>query len=296
MRLIGSLSSDEEAQRLCDFLYAEGMETQVDPGSDGQWEVWILDDDHLDAAQSQFDRYQQDPHASDFARGAAMGDKKRKRDKKTQVAKRYKTIDSSRAFYQAPVTMGIVTLALLAISVGMAVITRLDGNSRFVPPLKISDQLQPQELFPEVRQGQVWRLVTPIFIHFNILHILFNMLWLRDLGSVIEARKGTLQFLLLVLVLAVTSNVAQYLWRGPNFGGMSGVVYGLLGYVWMQGKLNPAAQLKLHPHIVVMMLIWLALGFTGQMDMANGAHLFGLLVGVAWGALSGMWARYSRHH
>ena len=103
---------------------------------------------------------------------------------------------------------------------------------------------------PEVRRGQVWRLFTPMFLHFDILHILFNMLWLRDLGSMIEARKTSWLLLLLVLVIAGTSNVAQYLVSGPAFGGMSGVVYGLLGYIWMQGRFNPASRLSLQPQTV----------------------------------------------
>ena len=83
---------------------------------------------------------------------------------------------------------------------------------------------------PEVRHGEIWRLFTPILMHGDFLHIFFNMLWLRDLGSMIEGRQGTWLFALQVLVFALISNMVQYILSGPSFLGMSGVVYGLFGY------------------------------------------------------------------
>jgi GlpG protein len=130
-----------------------------------------------------------------------------------------------------------------------------------------------------------------MFLHFNILHLLFNMLWLRDLGSMIEARKGSWMFLLLVLVLAGTSNVGQYLLSGPMFGGMSGVVYGLLGYIWMQSKFNPASGLSLQPQTVTMMILWFVLCLTGMVGhIANTVHAVGLAGGIAWGFLEAQFA------
>ena len=150
---------------------------------------------------------------------------------------------------------------------------------------------------PEIRHGEIWRLFTPMFIHFGILHILFNMLWLRDLGSMIEAREGSLRLLVVVLLTSAGSNLAQYgisvpmLGGGsPVFGGMSGVVYGLLGYIWMRGKFDPSTRLFLHKNTGTMMLVWLVLCFTGMLGpVANLAHLFGLLIGMALGYLSSQW-------
>ena len=143
---------------------------------------------------------------------------------------------------------------------------------------------------PEIRHGEVWRLITPIFIHFHVLHILFNMLWLRDLGSMIESRQSSTYLLVLVLVIAACSNVAQfYFGHAPNFGGMSGVVYGLLGYIWIRGKLDPGSGLYLHAYTVMMMLIWLVVCFTGYIGaIANAAHVAGLIMGMAWGWLSSL--------
>jgi GlpG protein len=171
--------------------------------------------------------------------------------------------------------------------------TNLGADERFVQILSITrywhegQYFQPSVALAEIRHGQIWRLFTPMFLHFSVLHIFFNMLWLRDLGSMIEARRSSWRLLLLVLVLAGTSNLAQYWWDGPQFGGMSGVVYGLLGYVWMQGKFNPASRLALQPQTVTLMIVWFLLCFTGLVgNIANTAHAVGFGVGIAWGYLA----------
>ena len=137
---------------------------------------------------------------------------------------------------------------------------------------------------PEIRHGQLWRLFTPMFLHFGLAHILFNMLILRDLGSMIEARKNSLALLILVLAIAGASNLAQHLVSGPAFGGMSGVNYGLLGYIWMQGRFNPASRLSLHPQTITWAIVWFVLCLLGVIpNIANTVHAVGLGIGVAWG-------------
>jgi GlpG protein len=92
-----------------------------------------------------------------------------------------------------------------------------------------------------------------------------------------------------VLIIAVISNLTQFLFTGGGFGGMSGVVYGLFGYVWIRGKLDPTSGLYLHPTTVAMMMIWLFVCMIGVMgSIANAAHASGLLVGVIWGYLSSL--------
>ena len=49
---------------------------------------------------------------------------------------------------------------------------------------------RPTRSLKEVRSGQIWRIFTPILIHFSIIHIIFNILWLRDLGSIVQIRFG----------------------------------------------------------------------------------------------------------
>ena len=183
-----------------------------------------------------------------------------------------------------------MTIALIGISIAVALLTSLGTNEGPVQPLSITeyqtrgDYLYWDGSLPEIWRGQIWRLFTPMFLHFSLPHILFNMLILRDLGSMIEARKNSRLLLLLVLVLAGTSNLAQHLVSGPTFGGMSGVNYGLLGYIWMQSRFNPASGLSLHSQTVAWAIVWFFLCLVGLIPhIANTVHAVGFGVGIAWG-------------
>jgi len=146
-----------------------------------------------------------------------------------------------------------------------------------------------REVLPEIRHGEIWRLITPMLLHYSIIHILFNMMWLRDLGSMIEARQNSLVLAMLVVVCAAGSNLAQYFVSGNHFGGMSGVVYALFGYIWIRGKFDPASGLFLHPSTVTMMIVWYFVCLVGLMSgVANTAHGVGLAMGMAWGWLSSL--------
>jgi GlpG protein len=111
---------------------------------------------------------------------------------------------------------------------------------------------------------------------------------LRDFGSMIEARQSPWHLLSLTVVIGAASNFGQYyLGHGPSFGGMSGVDFGLMGYIWIRGKFDPGSGLFLHPSSVTMMIVWFfacLLGFLG--NIANWAHGVGLVMGMAWGYLS----------
>jgi membrane associated rhomboid family serine protease len=177
----------------------------------------------------------------------------------------------------------VVSILLILFSVAMAGISNMG---------ELPDALQPWMIaspgstgLDDIASGQIWRLVTPIFIHFGPLHLLFNMMWIWDLGKLMETKKGIGFYLGFVLVVGVASNLAQYLFTGaPNFGGMSGVVYGMFGYLWTLGRSDPSAGFMLNKNVVVMMLAWLVLCWTGLLGpIANGAHTAGLLIGAAWG-------------
>jgi membrane associated rhomboid family serine protease len=175
-----------------------------------------------------------------------------------------------------------LTLVLIVISVLVAIVSKFGSNFEVLYPFFITKYVGVG--LPEIMDGEVWRLITPIFIHFGAIHILFNMLWLFDLGGVVEVRQGSPRLGILVGVIAVISNLAQFYYGGPSFGGMSGVVYGLLAYIWVQGKLNPRFGLQLHQYIVYMMLIWFVVCWTGLLGpIANMAHTMGLVMGLILG-------------
>jgi GlpG protein len=147
----------------------------------------------------------------------------------------------------------------------------------------------------DLRRGQYWRLVTPIFVHFGTPHLLMNMFALISLGTVLEARRGTWRFGLLVLVTAVTSNVAEYAWSQiPTFGGMSGVLFGVFGYLWIKSEFDPGFGIRLAPTSIAMMLIWFVLCMTTNWfgSIANAAHFAGLVTGIVWSGAPLVWRRF----
>jgi len=136
--------------------------------------------------------------------------------------------------------------------------------------------------------GDYWRFLTPIFLHFGMAHIVFNMLWMWQLAGPLENRLGSIEMVIFVIAVGALSNIAQYYFepRIP-FGGMSGVVYALLGYFWIQGRLNPRFGMALQQPVVIMMLIWFVICWVGLVgNIANIAHTAGLFLGMAWGFAS----------
>jgi GlpG protein len=160
------------------------------------------------------------------------------------------------------------------------------------------EYIQFTPLADSLAAGQWWRLVTPILIHFGILHLAMNGMWYWELGRRIEIRQGSINLLGLTLLFGLVSNYAQYYFSGPTlFGGLSGVLYGLLGHCWIYQWLSPNPAYRLPRGVLVMMLVWLLLCMSGLISMigfgeiANAAHVGGLLVGCFTGLLGGLFSR-----
>lgn len=140
--------------------------------------------------------------------------------------------------------------------------------------------------------AEAWRYWTPIFLHFSVFHILFNSLMLLELGRRIEMLQGSLRLLFLVMACGLVSNVAQF-YSSPEtlFGGMSGVIYALVGYSWLYQRLVPRSGLAASAGLMVMALVWLVLCFSGLVTLAgmgqiaNAAHVGGLLAGMVLAGL-----------
>lgn len=198
-----------------------------------------------------------------------------------------------------------VTLSLVGISVLLFLYTILVSNLATLGGFSftLKDEglqaveglfitLQPGAGLPEVGSGQYWRLITPIFLHFHLLHIGFNSVAMWVLGSVLERRMGAGHMIVLVAVIGIGSNLTEYIGTGPWFGGLSGVVYGLLGYFWIQGRCNPRFGLRLHNEVIYLMLGWFVLCWLGVIpNVANWAHTAGLVLGMAAAWISYMLGR-----
>ncbi len=129
--------------------------------------------------------------------------------------------------------------------------------------------------------AEPWRVLGPAFFHFSWLHIVFNTMWWWQIGGSIEEKLGKGTLINLLLISAIVSNLGQFLVSGANFGGLSGVVYALVGFVWWYGYLAPEKGLSLSEPIIGFLLFWLLLGFIEVLpvNVANTAHLLGLISG-----------------
>jgi GlpG protein len=188
-----------------------------------------------------------------------------------------------------PLSLNIVQADLLGFFSQLTFLQfHFDGNSLLFSTL--TESMQAHEY---------WRLLTPMFIHFSWMHIVFNLLWVWEIGRRIESQNGTSVLLLVTLVSSLIANLLQYAMSGPGlFGGMSGVVFGYLGHCLVWDKLVPRHLMGVRDGVYVFMLVFLVVGFSGAIDLlgmgtlANGAHLGGLLGGVLTGAVAGLLQRY----
>jgi len=289
MRQIGNLPDEASALTFSDYLYVKGIENEVESAKDGAWILWVHSDDKLKESGILLEIYRKNPNLPEYQENARHAERRRQLKLAEDVAFQKKIYDRDRIIsWQTQI--GLLSGTLIAISVAIYVMCLFDHKDDLLQALSIakySADSQPMEQLHEILQGEFWRLFTPIFLHFGPLHLLFNMLWLKDLGTAIEKRHNSFILLILVMAIASSSNMAQYFVSGPSFGGMSGVVYGLFGYVWMQSKYNPASGFILDKQIVTMMIAWFFLclsGFAGP--IANTAHGVGLLAGMAIGYVS----------
>ncbi|MDR5904187.1 rhomboid family intramembrane serine protease [Franzmannia qiaohouensis] len=192
-------------------------------------------------------------------------------------------------FYLAPITAGCVALSLAVFGL-MALFGDMVIAMLAIVPLGVSNgSLVAMPLGEALASGQVWRLLSPAFLHFGWMHLIFNMLWLWYFGRQIEALQGSRQILMLVLVSGIGANLAQYATGTVLFGGMSGVDYALLGYVWLMSRRAPHSGFFVPQMLVVFMLGWMVFtmtGFAGMVgfgNVANEAHVGGLAVGLVLG-------------
>lgn len=171
---------------------------------------------------------------------------------------------------------GIVTLIVFAI----CWLVFLGSNLGWSRPIFTFLQFYPQLSFDEL-MSEPWRIIGPAFFHFSWLHIVFNTMWWWQLGGSIEKVLGKSTLINLLLISAIFSNVGQFIVSGANFGGLSGVVYALVGFVWWYGHLAPEKGLFLSKPIIGFLLFWLLLGFVDLLpvNVANTAHLLGLISG-----------------
>lgn len=165
--------------------------------------------------------------------------------------------------------------------------------------LPLLPSISTYPLFSSIKQGEIWRLVTPALLHGNFIHLFFNMLCLWVLGQQVEERLGRLRYVLITLLFAIITNTAQYLMTGPLFVGYSGVIAGLIGFIWMRQKNAPWEGYNLSPTAALFFMVFIGVMFAWQVfsfivhrfqinllltiastNIANTAHIAGVICGI----------------
>ncbi|BBI51795.1 rhomboid family intramembrane serine protease [Vreelandella olivaria] len=261
-----------DTSELRQALWRHRIGHRITDEADGQL-LWIADPRQLNELKALLERWQQ---------GEPLVLQKSRQPPRTMA-------NSLVALKQVPVTalmiaISLVIFALIAVFGDQLIVTLT------IVPIGISGgELVFGNLTQTLTSGQVWRLLSPAFLHFGWMHLIFNLMWVWYFGRQVEALQGSRTMLLLLVVAGIGANVAQYATGTVLFGGMSGVVYALLAHVWLMSRRVPRSGFFVPQMLVVFMLGWMVFTMTdmagrvGFGNVANEAHLGGLLVGLVTG-------------
>jgi len=300
VRQIGKLPKEQDPKIFADYLLTLGIKSRVDEQPDS-WTVWVYNEDQVPRAASELQQFLSRPDDPVYrdANQAAQVIRRQEQALDKQFRKNYREVSDQWAapgIRRRPVTVALVAICLVVFllqNAGKVERRRVEDRLLFATTRIDPDGRERNNGLSDIAHGEVWRLVTPIFMHGSVLHILFNLWWLSALGTLIEVRRGTLRLAAIVLISAILSNLGQYFYSERSdpgdpalWEGMSGVVYALFGYVWMKTLHEPEQGMIVHPNTVTIMLFWLVLCMTGYVGaIANAAHVAGLVVGVVLGVL-----------
>ena len=279
------------ALAFADYLNSQDIRCLIEKDG-GKAQILLYDAESLGVAQQELTRFTEDS-AHERYQGASW-EKEWNTEVRDVKSGKEATQDSIDGYYQQRraglarilAKGGWVTKLVAIIS---AVVFVLTGFGADLPMLKMFFFFSSVD---DMLSVEIWRWVSPVFVHFLIgglpLHIVFNVMWWWELGGIVERFQTSQRLWLVFLIVSVASNTSQFFEGGNQFGGLSGVVYGLLGYLWFYGRMRPEYPVQLKPALIGFMVFWLVLCFTGMLGpVANAAHLSGLLVGSLLGIVFG---------
>lgn len=297
MRQIGSLTTRADAERLTAYLITEGITANVEEEGD-EWALWVRDENHLETARQALQDFRanpDDPRYDGVERAAVAI---REEEIRQREAARKNVVEMRGNWSRgggASVSPKKAPLVFILIGACMLVSfwTKSINGDRAVQESKEADMLafasdktieaaeSPRAAsFVDIQAGQVWRLITPIFPHIGPWHLVMNLYWVYRFGAQIEHFCGIKTLVLLVIATAIVPNVAQAAFVGPNFFGISGVVCGLFGYVWIKSQYDPTSRLTVPRFTILFFFAYLFYCLISPWPIANAAHFAGLGVGA----------------
>ena len=343
MRLVGTVETEQDASLIVTSLQNEGIAAGFDC-TDGNVQIWVEDEDHLEKAVKHLDAYKKSPTEKRFVKAKAKPsvaeqDPPRVRFnpiltkiiigicgfffiwswfEETKIMKKDSAVFT--IFELTPIAQMMLydypkTFELMRQFIDKYPINKKEDLQNLPAEGKVlfrkaeqtpywkgiynwflTGQETKAPMFEKIKQGQYWRLISPVVLHGNILHILFNMLWLWLLGKMCEMRMRPFRYLFLMLIIGIISNTAQYLMSGPFFLGYSGIITGLAGYIWVRQKKAPWEGYPLPRSTLLFLLIFIfGMAVLGVVDfilqkngirfipirLANTAHIVGFVTGAA---------------
>ncbi len=302
MRRLGALPNRDSAELFRDHLDTLGVRTNLQrEGTD--WVLWIHDEDKLLQSRGELAKFQENPADPRYTDARANALAVRTERLNADIAARKQQIQLRQRWdglqRHIPVTALLITL-----SIGVAIVTRVGHDNNACAKFLMADwhvnpqgnQLVSLGIWELLKQGQIHRWISPIFLHFGPMHLFFNMSATLAYGRVIEQRSGSFRLLGIVLVLALISNFAQYAVSGPTFGGMSGVDFGLFGFLWMKSRYAPDYGVWMGRDYVLYTLLFAGMCVLGALGpIANTAHFTGMFTGMALAmipVIPRIWRRY----
>ncbi|MDA0150305.1 rhomboid family intramembrane serine protease GlpG [Vibrio sp. LaRot3] len=263
IRLI-TLTQPRVAQAFIDYMASRQIEIQMMPEGGGQFALWLIDVQQQVEAEAELKHFLDNPNDAKYQAASWDMAESRQNHFKYSSPSLMAMIKAKAGPFSLLVMMTcIVIFVLQQIGYGEAIFRALH--------------------FPAFagQEWQLWRWVSHGVLHFSIMHIAFNLLWWWQLGGDIEQRRGSAKLVQLFVFSAALSGIGQYWVEGANFGGLSGVVYALVGYTWVLGQRAPQYGLSMPKPVFGFMIAWLVLGYIQPvMAIANTAHLVGLIAGV----------------
>ena len=255
----------EMMKRLHTYLQRRGIPVTVSEHGN-QLELWLTQSSYSALAKDLINEFKADPDAAEAELESSPA--------ATQPAK-----VSASMTQQLLQQAGLVTIIFAAlVSLIFALLNTQLATAVF-------DSLRISDTFTDLPWNQPWRFLTPVLLHFSLLHFLFNVFWWWYLGGRFERFYGSTYLLIALVFCGVFSNVMQFMVSGPYFGGLSGVVYGLFGLAVVVSWQRPRHPLFLPMGLIAFMLVWLLLGYTDLLwvSVANTAHSAGLIAGLVLG-------------
>ncbi|HEY7773654.1 MAG TPA: rhomboid family intramembrane serine protease [Marinagarivorans sp.] len=190
---------------------------------------------------------------------------------------------------RSPVTWLFIVVGALGYAAVAAPMTWLYELLTYTPTKIVGAKV----LVAKWQWAEPWRMLTPVFLHFSLAHIIFNAAAMVQVGSWVERLWGLRFYLVLCVLTGIAGNALQYSWsQSPMFGGLSGIVFGLFTFNGVTQLLQPHKAFPLPKGLYVMLAVWLIAGFTPFFEqvfgvqMGNGAHLGGAIAGAVIAVLA----------